>query len=224
MKLMQFWSEEKSLTTLLVLLGINMFVLEPVIRECGGIALMTSIFFSLLLLAGLLTMTRHKTLRVVFIVFVALTLVVHWARVALGTSGLLGWDALLSLLSVSALTMVVLWQVNRKGPVTGHRIRGAIAGYLLLGLAFACAYALIEHVIPYSFQIPAGEFQSAEAQFDAFSYFSVVTLTTLGYGDITAVLPVARSTVMIEALLGQLYPAILIARLVTLQIEARKKE
>jgi hypothetical protein len=224
MKLMQFWSEEKSLTTLLVLLGVNMFVLDPVIREWGGIALMRSIFFSLLLLDGLQTMTRHKTLRLVFIVFVALTLVVHWARVGLGTSGLLGWDALLSLLSVCALTMIVLFQVNRKGPVTGHRIRGAIAGYLLLGMAFACAYALIENVIPHSFQIPTGEFQSAGAQFDAFSYFSVVTLTTLGYGDITAILPVARSAVMIEALLGQLYPAILIARLVTLQIGAPKEE
>jgi hypothetical protein len=224
MKLMQFWSEERSLTTLLVLLAINMFVLEPLIREEAGIALIRSILFSLLLFAGLLTMTRHKTFRVVSIIFVALTIMVHWAHVALGISGLLAWDALFSLLSVCALTIVVLWQVNRKGPITGHRIRGAVAGYLLVGLAFACAYALIEQVIPGSFQMPAGEFQSTEAQFDSFCYFSVVTLTTLGYGDITAIVPVARSTVMIEALLGQLYPAILIARLVTLQIEARKKE
>ncbi len=51
-----------------------------------------------------------------------------------------------------------------------------------------------------------------------------MTLTTLGYGDITAIHPVARSVVMMEALLGQLYPAILIARLVTLQMETRKSE
>jgi hypothetical protein len=224
MKLMQFWSEERSLTTLLVLLAINMFVLDPLIRERTGIAFMRSIFFSLLLLAGLLTMTRYKILQLFFVFFVALTMIVHWVRVALGASGLIGWDALLSLLSVCALTVIVLYQVNREGPVTGHRIRGAIAGYLLLGLAFACAYALVEHLIPGSFQISTGELPSGAAQFDAFCYFSVVTLTTLGYGDITAILPVARSSVMIEALLGQLYPAILIARLVTLQIEARRKD
>jgi hypothetical protein len=50
----------------------------------------------------------------------------------------------------------------------------------------------------------------------------VVTLTTVGFGDITAVHPVARSFVMVEALIGQLYPAILIARLVTLEIETRR--
>lgn len=224
MKLMQFWSEERSLTTLLVLLAIIMFVLEPLIREWGSITLIGSVFFSLLLLAGLMNMTSHKTLRAVFVVFVALEMIVHWVRIALGTEKLFGLDLLFSLLSVCALTMVVLWQVNRKGPVTGHRIRGAIAGYLMLGLSFACAYALIEYLIPGSFQIPTGELQSRKAQFDAFCYFSVVTLTTLGYGDITAILPVARSTIMIEALLGQLYPAILIARLVTLQIEARKTD
>ena len=70
----------------------------------------------------------------------------------------------------------------------------------------------------------AADLQSGQAQSDAFHYFSIVTLTTLGYGDITAVHPVARSVVMIEALLGQLYPAILIARLVTLQMETRKNK
>jgi hypothetical protein len=221
-KIKQFWNEERSLTTLLVLLAINMFVLEPVIREGVGTTLMKDTFFSLLLLAGLLTMTGHKTLQIGFFLFIALTIIVHWARFAFGTAGLSGWDALLSMLSLCAFTVVVLWQVNRKGPVTGHRVRGAVAGYLLLGLSCAYAYALIDFLIPGAFQMPAADLQSREAQYDAFVYFSIVTLTTLGYGDITAIHPVARSVVMMEALLGQLYPAILIARLVTLQMEARK--
>ncbi len=70
----------------------------------------------------------------------------------------------------------------------------------------------------------ATDLHSSQTRSDAFNYFSIVTLTTLGYGDITAVHPVARSVVMMEALLGQLYPAILIARLVTLQMETRKSE
>jgi hypothetical protein len=222
-RMTQFWSEERSLTTLLVLLAINMFVLEPVIREGSRIAFLRGVFFSLLLVTGLLTMTRHKTIQVVFVVFVILTVMVHWIRVVSGARSLMGWDACFSLLSMLALTVVVLAQVNQEGPVTGHRVRGAVAGYLLLGLSGAFAYALIEHLVPGSFQIPAADLRSGQAQSDAFLYFSIVTLTTLGYGDITAVHPVARSVVMIEALLGQLYPAILIARLVTLQMEARKK-
>ena len=222
-KMMHFWSEERSLTTLLVLLVINLFVLAPMIREGVGTTLMKDTFFSLLLLAGLLTMTGHKTLQIGFFLFIALTIIVHWARIAFGTVGLSGWDALLSMVSLCAFTMVVLWQVNRKGPVTGHRVRGAVAGYLLLGLTCAYAYSLIDLLIPGAFQMSAADLQSRKAS-DAFLYFSIVTLTTLGYGDITAVHPVARSVVMMEALLGQLYPAILIARLVTLQMETRKNK
>jgi hypothetical protein len=222
--IMRFWNEERSLTTLLVLLAINMFVLEPVIKEGTQIALLRGVFSSLLLLTGLLTMTRHKTLRMLFAVFVTLTMMVHWARIAFGTRALVGWDAFLLLLSMLTLMVIVLAQVNQQGPVTGHRVRGAVAGYLLLGMSCAYAYLLIDTLIPGSFQMPAADMKSMQAQSDAFNYFSIVTLTTLGYGDITAVHPVARSVVMMEALLGQLYPAILIARLVTLQMETRKNK
>jgi len=223
-KMMHFWSEERSLTTLLVLLAINMFVLEPVIREEARIAFLRGVFSSLLLLAGLLTMTCHKTVRIVFAIFVTLTMMVHWTKIAFSTRALMGWDAFLLLLSMLALMVIVLAQVNQKGPVTGHRVRGAVAGYLLLGMSCAYAYSLIDTLIPGSFQMSAADLQSRQAQSDAFNYFSIVTLTTLGYGDITAIHPVARSVVMMEALLGQLYPAILIARLVTLQMETRKSE
>ena len=122
-KIMSFWSEERSLTTLLVLLAINMFVLEPVIREGARIAFLRGVFSSLLLLAGLLTMTRHKTLRIVFAVFVILTMVVHWTRIAFGTRALMGWDAFFLLLSMLALMVIVLAQVNRKRPC--HRTSGS---------------------------------------------------------------------------------------------------
>lgn len=219
---MRFWNEERSLTTLLVLLVIDLFVLAPMIPEGVGTELIKDSFFSLLLLAGLMTMTRHKALQIGFILFIALTIIVRWTRVVFGIEGLSGWDALLSMVSLCAFTMVVLWEVNRKGPVTGHRVRGAVAGYLLLGLSFAYAYALIDSLIPGAFQRQVADLLSRNASPDTFIYFSVVTLTTVGYGDITAVHPVARSVVMMEALLGQLYPAILIARLVTLQIETRE--
>jgi len=215
-KIMRFWTEERSLTTLLVLLVINLFVLGPLIRELERLVLLRDMFFSLVLLAGLLTMTRYKSVQAVFVVFVTLTVIVHWMTVASSARALMSLDACFSFLCMLALTAVVLAQVNREGPVTGHRVRGAVAGYLLLGMSCALAYALIEHLFPGSFQMAAADQQS-----DAFYYFSIVTLTTLGYGDITALHPVARSVVMIEALVGQLYPAILIARLVSLSIDSR---
>jgi hypothetical protein len=79
-------------------------------------------------------------------------------------------------------------------------------------------------VHPGSFTLPLGGAQDIHTRAASFLYFSVVTLTTVGFGDIAAVHPVARSLVMVEALLGQLYPAILLARLVTLQMETRRSK
>jgi hypothetical protein len=122
------------------------------------------------------------------------------------------------------MIMVVLWQVYREGPVTGHRVRGAVAAYLLIAIFFAYSYTLIAALLPGSFQVPAWMSESGGERGEAFFYFSMVALTTVGFGDITAIHPFARSLVMLEALIGQLYPAILLARLVTLEIETRRSK
>jgi hypothetical protein len=87
-----------------------------------------------------------------------------------------------------------------------------VAAYLLLGLAWALAYDIVALVAPGAFSAPS----AVEARKGRFIYFSFVTLSTLGYGDMTPVHPVARSLAAAEALTGQLYPAILLGRLVSL--------
>jgi hypothetical protein len=109
--------------------------------------------------------------------------------------------------------------------VSGHRVRGAIAAYLLIGFFFATAFRLLDNLIPGAFSHPAHAIMGQQGQdiASSFMYFSLVTLTTVGFGDISAVHPVARSLVTLEAVIGTLYPAILIARLVSLQIEQESK-
>jgi len=99
--------------------------------------------------------------------------------------------------------------------VTAQRVQGAVAAYLLLGLAWAAAYAFVAALAPGAFATARPESTHSRS----YLYFSFVTLTTLGYGDITPVHHAARSLAMLEALTGQLYPAILIARLVTLHTQ-----
>lgn len=223
-RFMRFWSEERSLTAFLALLTVEIFVLAPIYHTGLAIGLFNNILFSLLLLAGLFTMTRHKALQAVVTIFVALAVATHWARLVFGVPGLVFLDGLLMLVCVAGFLVIVLWQVYRDGPVTVHRIQGAVAGYLLLSVGFAIAYNLVEILHPGSFQMGADRTQ-AEAHLNrTFYYFSVVTLTTTGFGDITAVNPFSRTLVMMEALVGQLYPAILIARLVSLHVEARKEK
>ncbi len=117
---------------------------------------------------------------------------------------------------------MVFLQVSREGPVTAHRIRGAIALYLLIAMLFAFLYGLIEILAPGAFNLPGDWSRAATSRAETFYYFSIVTLTTVGFGDITAVHPFVRSLVMLEALIGQLYPAVLLARLVSLEIETRR--
>jgi len=220
----RFWSEDRSLTAFLILLVIEIFVIAPINRSGLAIGLVNNVLFSLLLLAGLLTMTRHKSLQAVLAMFVALAVASHWARLVFGVPGLEILDGLFMLACVAGFLVIVLWQVYREGPVTVHRIQGAVAAYLLLSVLFAVGYGIVETLSPGSFQMPSAGSLSGEPHGRLFYYFSVVTLTTTGYGDITALHPFSRSLVMMEALIGQLYPAILIARLVSLHVETKREK
>jgi hypothetical protein len=220
-RLLAFWSEEHSLTALLVLLLFEMFIIVPITEDSQALAVIGVFIFSLLLLAGLLAMAGSRIFQIVSAVFVLCAIAVRLCRVVLGVTGILQWDALFSILAVVGMLVVVLWQVYREGPVTGHRIRGAIAAYLLIAIAFSYIYTLLDYLVPGSFQMPEWASQPQYERVETFEYFSMVALTTVGFGDIAAVHPLARSLVSLEALIGQLYPAILIARLVTLQLEAR---
>ena len=94
-----------------------------------------------------------------------------------------------------------------------------MAVYLLLGLTWANAYAFLHQLHPDAFAGTLGEALISQT----WIYYSFVTLTTVGYGDITPVHPVARSLAIGEALTGQLYLAITLARLVSLRVSARAK-
>ena len=116
------------------------------------------------------------------------------------------------------LTAVVLLQTFREGPVTRRRIEGAVATYLLFGILFAFAYTLIERLRPGSFTLAAGSDDPSRNLIGSLVYYSFVTLTSVGFGDVLAVSASARGLTMAEAVVGQLFPAILLARLVSLSL------
>ena len=92
-----------------------------------------------------------------------------------------------------------------------NRVVGALCIYLLLGVLWAVLFAFVELVEPTAFLDRGRE---VGGPIEHFLYYSFVTLTTLGYGDITPVHPVARTLAYLEAVIGQLYIAVLIAGLV----------
>jgi hypothetical protein len=125
------------------------------------------------------------------------------------------------ILAFSALTWVVAHAVYAPGRITLQRLQGAVVLYLSLATIFATGYGLIWELGPGAFAGLAGE-AGGPQEVAAMLYFSLTTLTTTGYGDIVAIDPFARSLANLEAVLGQFYLAITVARLVTLELQDRR--
>src|SRR6516225_4580467 len=114
------------------------------------------------------------------------------------------------------------WLVMPLGyAATVHQVLGAITLYWNIGLMFATLYGLIWHFIPNSFtNIPSGPHLQADG---TIVYFSFVTLTSTGFGDVTPLHPIARTLTNVEAIIGQLHPATLLARLISLEIRGYRQ-
>jgi hypothetical protein len=130
------------------------------------------------------------------------------------------WKASTGLAAILMITAVLLWQVFRSGPVTAMRVQGALAAYLCLGFAWAHAYHIAALLDPGAFN-GAGSDVSAVTSWVNYSFGM---LTTVGYQGILPVHPVAHTLGSGEAVTGQLYLAVLVARLVSMQVSTAGKE
>ena len=109
-------------------------------------------------------------------------------------------------------TLVAVAVAFRRGRVDAERIFAVLGAYLLTGLVFGITYGLLNDLRPGSFRLPEPE----TARFEHGAYISFVIVTSLGFGDVVPVTPVARGLTILEAVIGQMYMAVLVARLVSL--------
>jgi hypothetical protein len=107
---------------------------------------------------------------------------------------------------------MILIHIEKENEVTKDLIMASACAYILIGLVWAYFYHFVEVLHPKSFTLP---WTPGDDLWD-FYYYSFVTLTTVGYGDILALTKPARALSILEALTGQLYLAIMISRLVGL--------
>ena len=116
-------------------------------------------------------------------------------------------------------TLHLCWkQVMFRGMVDGNKIIGAICIYILIGLIWALGYLIVEHIFPGSFRgLDASLWQ---LNFEELLYYSLVTMTTLGYGDITPIQPLARFLAYMEAITGVFYTTVLVASLIGMRLAA----
>ena len=201
---------------LLLLVGV-VFVAPSILEVIPEWHLVSDILVLLILVSGVVAVAEHRklalTLALISLAVIAMRAIEWFSPVDL----LPVLRRLSTLGAFLVLAFAVGINVFASGHAIGDRVFGAIVLYLLLGLIWGVMYAVLGAHSPDAF---AGHPGAGGALTD-WVYFSFVTLTTVGYGDITPVATSARSLAMLEALTGQLYPAIIIARLVSLQTSTK---
>jgi len=171
---------------------------------------------------GLLAATLGLGLLIAALASLSRSRAVFWVGAALAAPSLVrlwGWSGLDDPQWVGSAyhapfflftTVVVTGAVLRTERVTEDTLLGSLCAYLFICLAFASLYQAAELARPGSFSGLADR----DSLFARLSYFSLVTLTTLGYGDVTPLTPVGQSLAVLESVVGILYPAIVVARIV----------
>ncbi len=215
-----------------VLLGglILLMLSAPLVRDFGhnrfpGLAsVVTNILFSAMLLSAAFAVARTRLTLIIVSALAVPSFVLH-ARAALGGPAEPAVAThVLDLLYLGCTAALVLRHLFRSERVTVDVISASVCVYLLLGVLWAVAYSLLETLDPGSFlfAFAAGDearsmsFGGEESIFPL--YFSFVTMSTLGYGDILPASSSARMFATVEAIMGQIYLTVLVARLVGLQI------
>ena len=130
-------------------------------------------------------------------------------------------DEILGIVFLTFVTSVLVWSIVKNPSVTGDTLAGAVSAYFLIGITFGVAYMMIDGLMPGSFKdtvLPGKQFTPSD-----FTFFSFVTLTTVGYGDIVPWAAHARSLAIVESVIGIMYPAVLISRLVGLHGHRREE-
>lgn len=219
LRMSEFWSGDLGLTLVTISLLALVFIITP-LREAG---LPGRLFFDLIIVSlmifGVLATGQSRLAKFSVITFVLITA----AFLALARFHPSPWlqqvASVLSTITLLLYAYIVLAVMFRAGPVSWSRIQGGASAYMLVGMAWASGFQLLEETRPGSFH-----FVTAPRDFDQLisklTYFSFCTLTTLG-GDVVPISPIARSLTIAEAMIGQLFPAILIGALVAMAMQSR---
>jgi len=218
--LFPFWLEDRGLSFFLgFLVLITIFV--PMIRLSRPGRIGLDLIFAFMLFSGAVATIRQKAL--MFLV-VALTVLEFAADLIVEFNSSLahfGWDTALKTSGLAILVVMTLKHTLRPGPISVHRVMGGVAAYLLIGLTWAFGYKLLMENRPDAIHLQSSIAGSPTGEPSRLIYFSFATLTSVSYGEAYPIHRIARSLAMAEALIGQLYPSILIATLVGMALQAR---
>ena len=218
--LVRSWQSQANLSLFLCLLILVGFVIPAVVVERGDLPLYSDIAFSVVAVVGALIAWGNRRLFMLTSLVASVAVVLRWAKWWNPTHVLILWSVWVGLAAILTITAVLLWQVLRSGRVTAMRIQGAIAAYLCIGFSWAHAYHIAALSVPNAFNATGSDVSLASAWVN----YSFGMLTTVGYQGILPVHPLAHTLGSAEAVTGQLYLTVLVARLVSMHVSATGTE
>ena len=206
--LSNLWSTGSGAYYLLTILFLTVFVLPPLVAAGILAPVIVHIAIALVLFTGVFTVPCHTSMRLLAFAIAIVSVIGRFAQMALPGPVFASGEIVLSVLTLAIFAVLIIMQFLAKSQGIKHRIAGAVAVYLIIGLLWARLFELVILFNPGAFQITHDE------GIATLFYFSFVTMLTIGYGDVVPVSLVARELAILEGLTGQLYLVILISSLV----------
>ncbi len=212
-----------------------MFAVDPLVSDRMAARAVMDLFTVLVLFSGAAALGNRGIAWIIALCIIAPELIAMALGWSVDGQGSLGNGPAGTLRAAAAIAFfaymagVIFRDLVRGNNITGDAICGAMCVYLMLGLVWAFGYLLIAHFVPGSFEV-SGQFVAVTSPDDSrevfalLTYFSFVTLTTLGFGDISPVSEIARTACWLEAITGQLFLATFVAGLVGVHIADRMEK
>ncbi len=198
-------------------------VIDPILIELGNIGLnFLDVIFTIFLLTALYSISGNRKILLVGILLIAPIFFLGWSGYAKENFSMALLSFSFGMAFFGFIAASILIHIVGEESVTMDLIYGSACVYFLIGFFWSVGYGIIELLIPGSFSVSGQLLNRADYAShygflnDNLSYFSFVTLTTLGYGDVVPVTGPAKTFSTLEAIMGQLYIALLIGRLVGL--------
>jgi len=203
-----------------LLIWLLLYILvSPIFASLPSTDILVSVLMTAVLFSAMYAVNRKSRLFTPAIILMGLTLILFWINVFNLVSFSKPASTLIICIYFGLLSYSMARFIFSARDITPSLISAALCLYLIFGMFWGSLYSLLEHLQPGSFAgglltDPGGHVDSLHY----FQYFSFVTLTTLGYGDILPQTEIATSFCQVEAIIGQFFMAVLIARFVGIQV------
>jgi hypothetical protein len=205
---------------LMLVLLLLLILSTPFLQDFLRTRILKDIFLTAIFIWIIYTIKLKKVQRLIAVILVMPLIITIWASYVVGFEAMGMATLIFGALFFAYAVINILRIVFKTKEIRRETIYAAIAAYLLLALMWAFIYSILEMAVPGSFSLPDKGFRGYFTQFE---YFSFITITTLGYGDIIPLTDKASALAICEAVIGQIYMVVLVAWLVGMHVSRRSR-